>query len=130
MEEALRAHLIGDTAIAALIGARIFPVSRAQGSALPALTYQVISGAPLYADDGETGLSEGRVQIDCWGETYTSAKGLARAVTDRMSAFHGTVSGVAFQYMLLDTEQDLRETGSNAAEYLFRTSLDFIIWHG
>jgi hypothetical protein len=29
---------------------------------------------------------------------------------------------------MLDDERDLRETGSNAAEYSFRTSLDFSVW--
>ena len=28
-----------------------------------------------------------------------------------------------------DAERDLREPGSNAAEYPFRTSIDFIVWH-
>jgi uncharacterized protein DUF3168 len=128
MEEALIALLLGDTALAALIAQRIFPASRPQASPLPAVTLQRIGGGPLYADDGEVGLEEARLQIDCWGSTYTSAKQVARAVTRRLSGFDGPVGITVFQSIELDAERDLREPGSNAADYPFRASLDFIIW--
>jgi hypothetical protein len=95
---------------------------------MPSIVINRISGAPVYTDQGESGLSEARLQVDCWGETYTSAKTVARAVIASLSAFVGTVGSTEFQNILLDAERDFREGGSNAAEYLFRTNLDFIIW--
>jgi len=129
VEEALIAYLLAATAVSTLVGTRVVPYSLLQGSSLPAVTVQRISGAPLYADDGETGLENPRFQIDAWALTYSQAKTLARAVKDTLSAFAGTTGGVLFQYIMLENEQDLREGGANAAEYRYRTSLDFIVWN-
>ena len=105
------------------------PHLRPQGEALPSVTLSRISGGPLYADDGEVGLLSARMQIDAWGETYTSAKTLARAVTERLSAVRDVVQGATnFMYVTLEDERDLSETGANRAEYLHRVSLDFIVW--
>lgn len=129
MEEAIVAYLLADSTLSALVSTRVFPLSRLQGSALPAVTYQRISGAPLYADDGEAGLTEARLQVDTWAETYSAAKTAARAVIDRLSAVRDvTQSGVTFRYIMLDDERDFREEGANAAQYLYRVSMDFLVW--
>jgi hypothetical protein len=129
MEQAIIARLLADSGVATIAGTRVFPGSRPQASALPAVVFNVVSGAPVYTDDGEAGIAENRVQIDCWGETYTAAKQLAGAVKESLSAFVGEVAGVTFQNVLLITERDRRESGSNAPEYLFRTMLEFTVWH-
>ena len=128
MEEALIARLLADSGVAAVVGTRVFPGARPQASALPAIVLNRISGGPEYADDGEVGLEQGRIQIDCWAATYSEAKLLARAVTACLSAFEGTVGGTTFQFIALDIERDLREGGSNADAYPFRTALDFLVW--
>jgi len=124
MEEALIAVLLADTALAALVGNSVFPVARPQGSTLPAIVLHRIGSAPLNADDGEVGLENARMQIDCWARTYTEAKHTAHAVMLRLSGFEGGAHGTVLQSI----ERDLREGGGNAAAYLFRASLDFIIW--
>jgi hypothetical protein len=126
IEEAVIQRLLADTGVIALVGTRVFPGSVPQGEALPAIVFNKISGAPIYADEGEVGLDEARIQIDCWAETYSAAKGLSRAVRASLSAFFGTSEGVESLYLSLDVERDLREGGSNANEYRFRTSMDFI----
>ena len=129
MEEDLIAYLAADAGVAALAGDRVRPHLRPQGEALPSVTLSRISGGPLYADDGEVGLLSARMQIDAWGETYSSAKTLARAVTERLSAVRDVVQGARnFMYVTLEDERDLSETGANRAEYLHRVSLDFIVW--
>jgi hypothetical protein len=130
MEAALIARLLGTAGVAALIGGtRVYPGSRPQGDQLPAIVLNWISGAPVYTDDGEAGLASVRVQIDCWGETYSSAKDVAQAVRASLSAFQGTISGVTFQNILIEDERDDREDGLNDAQYLYRTNIDFIIWY-
>lgn len=128
MEEALIAKLLATGGVTSLVGNRVYPVSRPQASALPAITLATVSNVPVYTNDGEAGIAEVRTQIDCWGVTYGSAKTVARAVKASLSAFFGTVGSVTFQYVLLDGERDSRESGSNAPEYLFRTQLDFRVW--
>jgi hypothetical protein len=129
MEEALIAKLLAAPGVAGLAGTRVYPGSRPQGSGLPAIVFNRIDGAPLYADEGELGLVQARVQVDCWADSYSGAKGLARATNAALSAFVGEVAGTQFLSIFIDAERDLREGGANAAEYLFRTSIDFIVWH-
>lgn len=129
VEEPIIARLLAAVAVAALVSTRVYPVSRLQGSALPAITVQRIDGAPLLTDEGASGLENPRIQIDCWGSSYGSAKTVARAVVANINAFDGTLSGVNIPLIELEAERDMpREAGANANEYLFRTSLDFQIW--
>jgi uncharacterized protein DUF3168 len=127
MEEALIAKLLADAGVAALVGTRVHPGARPQASTLPAIVCNAISANPSYSDDGEDGIAEARVQLDCWGATYSSAKTTARAVKAALSAFDGTVSAVRFRYIALDLEHDIQETGADSAAYPFRTSLDFLV---
>jgi hypothetical protein len=126
-EEAIIQTLLNDGGVTALISTRIYPGVRLQGSALPAAVFNVISATPSYSDDGDDGIEENRVQIDCWGETYSSAKSVARAVIGALSGFGGSVDGVDIKYVSLDMHHDSTEGGTKASEYLHRTSLDFIV---
>lgn len=133
MYEALISLLRTDPGVALLVSDRIRPGSLPQASQLPAVVVTVITGAPTYSDDGETVLRDHRVQIDCYGSTYTSTKQVMRAVDSVLSAFQGVVSGVgfasvSFENILKDTEQDLRERGTNFPDYVFRSRCDFIVW--
>lgn len=129
MEKDLIDLLLANAPLVSLVGDRVTPVARTQGDPLPAVVTMRISGAPEYADDGEVGIQNARMQIDCWGESYESAKDLAAAVTTALSAVRDIVQGATtFIYIILDDVRDSRESGFNNAEYLFRTSLDFIVW--
>lgn len=129
MEEAIRSRLLATSGVTSLVGSRVYWGSRPQGGTLPDIIIRNISGAPIYTDDGESGLAEARLEIDCYGETFGNAKSVARAVIVSLSAFFGQVGGVTFQYILLDSERDFRDAGINADEYLFRTNMDFIVWY-
>jgi hypothetical protein len=129
VEQAIITYLLAQPSVNNLVGSRIYPGTRLQASSLPAITVTRIAGGPLYADDGECDLNNPQLQIDCWGSTYTSAKLLAKAVLAVLSAHVGTSGTVEIQYIMLDAERDLQETGANQSEYLFRTSMDFTIWH-
>jgi hypothetical protein len=131
VETAVINYLLAGAAITTIVGTRVYPVARPQGSPLPAITVTRISGGPLYADDGEVGLDNARLQVDSWGTTYAAAKDLAMVVGDRLSAVRDvSQSGVTIRYAMLDAEQDLRESGADEYEYLFRTRQDYIVWTG
>lgn len=129
MNEALTSHLLAFAALSALVGSRVYPVRRPQGDPLPAVVIHTIDGLPDYTSQGPSGLLSSRIQFDCWGKTYASAKSVARAVAQRLSGFKGTVSGVVFQGGFLEGERDSYEEGTGKSD-LFRVSLDFIIWTG
>lgn len=129
VEERIIAKLLAASGVTALVSTRVYPVARPQGSTLPAVTLQRIDGAPLLTDEGDSGLENPRIQLDCWGTTYASAKAAARAVIAALNAFDGTLTGVNIPLIELEAERDMpRESGTNVNEYLFRTSLDFLVW--
>lgn len=128
MEGALIDLIKADSFIGAVVGDRVYPLRRPQGSALPSIVSTRISGQPLYSDEGEAGLQNARVQIDTFATTYTQCKDLAQLVRDRLSAFSGVHDGINFSFIMLDEERDLSESGANASEYLMRIAMDFIVW--
>lgn len=133
MEEALVAYLLANAGLTALVGDRINWSTRPQGSIVPALALTKVGGVRGYTMRGPDGLIEARVQVDCWGRTFGEAKRASRAVIAAMHGIKGVHGGVRFQSAFVDGERDGFDSGSNvqtgSAERLFRTSLDFIIWH-
>lgn len=133
MEEALIAYLLADGPLSAAVSNRIHFVTRPQGSALPAVVMANVSGVRTYTLRSPANLTESRIQVDCWGLSFGATKMVGRRVIDAMHRLRGTHQGIVFEAAFLDTERDSFDSGSNAqtgtAERVFRTSLDFIIWH-
>lgn len=131
MEESLVAYLMAYSGLTALIGSnpvRIYWTRAPQAVAKPYVTMQRISGNRDTHMQGVSGLVESRVQVDCYGLTYAASKGVARAVEARISGLAFTQSGTVFQVCILDAERDGYEDDATP-DKLYRTSLDFIIWH-
>jgi hypothetical protein len=128
MEEALTALLNGAAPLTALVAGRINWGVKPQGAGAPFVVLQRISGLRHMVMAGPSGLVSSRVQADCYGLTYTSAKAVARAVRDRLSGYSGTVSGRVLQGVFLDSERDIFEP-AETPDKLFRISMDFILWH-
>jgi hypothetical protein len=123
MEELLLAVLQASTPLVALVGTRMNWGSREQAAALPAVTLNKVSGGPLYADEGEVGLDEVRVQIDTWASSFSASTAVAREVRAQISGYEDA----NFPYISLDVVRDLREGGANQAAYEYRVSMDFIV---
>lgn len=77
--------------IEALVGNRIYPVTIPEGSALPCLSYQVISGASDYSMDGSAE-TEKTFQFDAWGKAYADVKAIMQALHSVLDGFSGTLS--------------------------------------
>lgn len=129
MEEALIDFMLENPALVALVSDRIDWQTRPQGASLPAITLQRVSGARDYAMEGPTGLVRSRMQVDCWGSTYASALGAARAVRDLLSGVRTAIGDIQLQGAFIDSERHDFEKDGNAAEGFHRVSMDFIIWH-
>lgn len=128
MEGALIDLLLTDAPIANVVGSKVYPLRKPQGATYPVIIVTRISGQPLYADDGEVGLQQARMQVDSQSMNYTEAKNLAQLVRARLTAFSGVHETIDFSYIMLDEERDIAETGANAAEYPTRVAMDFIVW--
>ena len=123
MEEELRALLLATSAITSLTGTRIDWGATAQGETGTRLVLWVIDGAEGVTLDGGDGLFQGRVQVDCYGDSYGAAALLSRAV---VALLHGHRGG-GFQGIFHESTRSTREGGTNEAYRPFRASLDFIV---
>ena len=126
MESALIAKLLATAGVTALVSTRINWSRRPQGAALPAIVLQRISGTPDVHHAGASGLVVSRVQVDCWGVSYGSAKAVARAVETAITAQTFTQGSIRFDVILIDSERD---DSTDETTPLFRTSLDLMVHH-
>jgi hypothetical protein len=122
MEQQIVALLLASSGVTALCGNRINFGASPQGAPNPRIVMWTIGDAEGHNLQGPDGHSTGRIQCDCYGNTYAAAKDLSVAVRAVLDGY----SGNGFQGVFLAGTRDTREGGSNEAERPFRTSLDFI----
>lgn len=123
----IRTLLLSDSAIASLVGTRVYPTLLPQGPTMPAITYQRISRISV-ADHlaGPGALARPRVQIDSWGSTHDQAEALGEAVRRRLNGYRGPVTGAEdVQRISLETVRDLYDDEVK----LHRHSADYFVWH-
>lgn len=129
MEEDLRALILADAGVAGVVGGRVSWAERPQGGALPAIVLHLISQPVEYHTQGAVALRQSRVQADCWGATYGSAKAAARALAELLSGFVGEHGATAFQGVFQANARDTRDAGTDDADRFFRASIDFLVNH-
>ena len=129
MEEALRALIVADSGVTDLVSTRVYWRQAPQSVTGDFINLHVISAPRDYRMTGSSGLRQTRVQTDCWGSKYSTAKGIARALDAAVSGYSGTVSGKVFQGIFIDGERDDDTTDTGDTQTRFRVSLDLIIWH-
>lgn len=83
-ESSLRETLLSCKPLTDIVDNRIFALHIPQGTRLPCVTYQRISGRPANTLTGFSGLESIDVQIDCWSQDYSQAKNIAKAVRAAM----------------------------------------------
>jgi hypothetical protein len=117
LESKLYTLLSGDAGVHSQAADRIYPLVAPQDAPLPLVVYTRISSGREYSLAGYSNLENPRMQIDCYGTTYTETKALAEAVTTALRA--ATTFGTA--------QDDPRE--SFEEDETFRISIDFSIWN-
>jgi hypothetical protein len=80
IDEALRAYLLADAPLTAMVGTRIYPMTYPQNGTLPAVVYQQISSVPYFAHDGEMGSAEAHFYISAFSTNYGQAHDVANTV--------------------------------------------------
>jgi hypothetical protein len=79
------------TIAGAIAGGRVYPLVIPEGIALPAATYQRVSGGSNLDSDGVTDLVESRFQITAIASTYAAAVTDAVAIRTALDGFAGTM---------------------------------------
>tara|TARA_R100001163_G_scaffold12315_5_gene11447 strand:- start:843 stop:1232 length:390 start_codon:yes stop_codon:yes gene_type:complete len=98
---AIYSLLVNDSAVAAIVGTRIYPELAEEGASAPYIVYSVVSNTPSDTKDG-TPIDEAQLEIFSVGSTYAAANDLAdkvRAALDRKSQIVvGTVTVQSIHY--------------------------------
>jgi hypothetical protein len=123
---ALRARLVANGPVNALVGTKIYPLIAPQNAALPYVRYQVISDLRDEHLKGYDGARVSRVQIDCFAATYIAARDLANKIIAAV-ATPATESGVKFGRVKAEGPRDLGE--DTTAGYTHRASIDLLVEH-
>lgn len=122
MEEALRALIktIVPSTVSVDWGAR------PRGAPLPGIVLMVVSDrAAVRAHDGPSALSEARVQVDLYADTYGQAKTLARTLRAALDGYKSPTLGPVF----LDLQRDFTEAGDAPDARIYRAMTDLKVWY-
>jgi len=128
MEEQLVAILLANVALDALVDGRIFWAKMEPDETLPRIVMNVISSVTDYHMTGPSGLKSTRVQIDCYGLTYASAKAVSRAVETVISGYQGVSGTVKFDGIFKIQERDAVNEDATPSDW-FGVSVDYEIFH-
>lgn len=118
---AIRALLAADTAVAAIVGTRIYPLSLPLNCTLPAITIHKASGAK----DHVTGHGFPRYQISCWAGSFATVQDMETAVVDCLDRYKGTASGNGIKQIAYLTSLDAMEETTG----IYHIPIDFKIIH-
>lgn len=125
IELAVRAHLLVDPPLAALIGDRIDPIQLAQRATLPALTYARISRKPTqHRDNPVPTYSRVRIQFDVWAASYAQAVDVKNALVNAMGALVRTTNP-RIDVSLLQDDRDALEVDTGR----WRSIIDYFVWY-
>jgi len=125
LESGLTSLLLACEPLAALVGARIYPVSMpADNESFPSVTYQVVSASPEVALD-RTLLQTKRVQIDAWSFTYADCKNVQLAISNLVIGYSGLLpDGTTY---LLVAMPGVELDDFESASRLYRTMCEYEI---
>jgi phage tail tape-measure protein len=115
IEQAVYTILAGSTAVGALAGDRISPHQRVQGTALPAIVYQVEDLEPIRGLGGTAGLTAATLTVTSIAATYSGARGLAAAVIGALNGAAGTYGSTVIT-SLHYAQQQPTDTGIGEGE--------------
>lgn len=101
-----------------IVGNKIFALHIPQGTKLPCVSFQRISGNPANTLLGYSGLEQIELQVDAWATTYAQAKSVAKAIREAIP----TQGSLWAAHLRRDV--DLYEEGT---EY-YRVMMNYTVW--
>lgn len=103
LAEALYAHLTNDAAVAALVGARIYPGVAPADASLPRITYNQIGGQHPQEASGVAGRRRVILQINSWAASDNAAGALSEKVRLALAGLQGTLGSGGSTLMIAET---------------------------
>ena len=92
IEENMKSWLLADTAIAAKLGARIFPQFIPENSTLPAVAYAMISDQALLAMKGPVKTRTPRIQLTIVARSQKESSEISELLKNRINIWEYTYS--------------------------------------
>lgn len=124
---ALRGRIVADTAVASVLGTRLYPVNKVpQAAAKPYAYYQVISDPRPEHLKGYDGARQSRVQVDVIADDFAQARDVGEKIVAAVS-LPGTFGGIKFGRTKAEGPRDLTE--ETASGTISRASLDLLPEH-
>lgn len=126
MEEALRAKLLANVAIAAVAKAVAW-IDRPDASKLPAITLQQVGAGRTYTHDGANDLTDPLIQFDFWGRSQLEVVQIERLVTAEMETA-STIEGVEFGVAFLEAQNDFDPEDIDGGDKVYRRVADWRVY--
>jgi uncharacterized protein DUF3168 len=131
LEQALYTLLTNDTAVAAFVGDRIFPVSMpkpdpSNPTGLPAVSYRRLPGEYIYTfdkfDEGSAYVNA-TVEFSAWSNNAKEAMDVGEALVLALSGYSGDVDGTLIGQSFTRLELDMYDGDTK----LYRRAVEFRI---
>ena len=106
LEKGLYDRLAGQSPLPTSAGTRVHPYFP-QGVVFPAIRYRRLSANRQHSLDGEVGVNDALVQIDCMASSYDEAKILADEVRVALHGYVGIWGALVCRLCSLESETDL-----------------------
>lgn len=130
LESALFVKLSTTAAISALVGNRIYPFALPPTSAIPAITYQVVTaiGSDTHDETPGSTLAQNQILVIAYATSYAGAIQLAKAIFSTLQGFKGVITSgtdnFTYQAVLRTSKRDDRDSETG----LFWRTQEFSIW--
>lgn len=127
LEAGLFSRLDNFAGLSSLVSSRIYRGVAVKNPTTPFVVFQRIDAPRMQSLGGPVGMSQPRIQLDCYDTTLTGAHDVATQVRFSLDGYSATVATVVVWGSTLQSETDMIEEGIEPG--LKRVSMDFIITH-
>lgn len=125
----MHTYVLAQAGVKALVADRGFPGHLPEAlQKYPAYAYRVISDVPENDLQGESGLSQARVQFDCYADTRSGANALAEAIRAVIAGKRGARGNEQVRTCHLEnTFQDDEQPDDGSDEWRYLTTQDYLV---
>lgn len=130
LDTALYTQLTGSSAVAALVGDRVYADQAPQRPTTPYMTYRAVSGEHLFGVGGAIGLVRERVQLDVWSTSSVERRSIVEAIRNLVDGFKGAfgTENLSVRYIELEGPRHVYDPPSDASSLgLYRATVDLRI---